>query len=87
MFGVLRFVRGVFGLLFGLQILGMLPILSWLQHPESVTGNMAALLLIKVLAALVCGALFFGLRALINRLYLRKHGVAHPTLANKRWAL
>jgi len=86
MFGFLRFVRGVSGLLFGMQIVGLLPILTWLKQPDAVTGSMLALVFIKVIALVVFGALFFGLRSLINWLYTKKHGTPHPALA-KMWAL
>lgn len=87
MFGLLRFIRGFCGLLFGMQIVGLLPVLTWLQQPDAVTGGMWAQVFIKVLALGLFGWLFFGLRSIINRLHTKKHGVPHPALAEKKWAL
>ena len=87
MFGFLRIVRGFFGFLIVLQIFGLVPVLTWLQQPSAVTGSMYGQLLVKVIFLLLFGGLFFGLRSVINRLHLKKHGVPHPTLAEKRWAL
>lgn len=86
MFGFLRFIRGFCGFLFAMQIIGLFPVLTWLQQPDAVTGNMLALVFIKVVALVIFGALFFWLRNLINRLYTRKHGTQHPALI-KQWAL
>lgn len=86
MFGFLRFIRGFCGFLFAMQIIGLFPVLTWLQQPDAVTGNMLALVFIKVVALVIFGALFFWLRNLINRLYTKKHGIQHPALI-KQWAL
>ena len=87
MFGLLRFIRGFCGLLFVMQIVGLLPVLTWLQQPDAVTDDMWAQVFIKVLALALFGSLFFGLRSIINRLHIRKHGVPHPALAEKQWSL
>lgn len=87
MFGILRLVRGSCAFVFGMQIVGLLPVLKWLQQPDAVTGGMWALVLIKVLAMALFGWLFFALRGLINRLHTKKRGVPHPALADKKWAL
>ena len=89
MFGILRLVRGFCGLLFGMQVIGVFPVLlKWLQQPDAVTGHMWGLVIIwKVLAMVLFGWLFFALRGLINRLHTKKHGVPHPALADKKWAL
>lgn len=87
MFGLLRLIRGICGFVFAIQITGLLPILTWLQQPDAVTGGLWAQVLIKVLALALFGWLFFWLRNIINRLHTKKHGVAHPALAEKKWAL
>lgn len=87
MFGLLRLIRGFCGFLFAMQIFGLLPVLTWLQQPDAITGGMWALVTIKVLALALFGWLFFGLRSIINRLHTKKHGVPHPVLAEKKWAL
>lgn len=87
MFGFLRLIRGLCGLQFVLQIVGLLPVLTWLQQPDAVTGGMWAQVLIKAITLALFGWLFFWLRGVINRLHTRKHGVPHPALAEKKWAL
>lgn len=86
MFGLLRLVRGFCGLLFGMQIVGLFPVLTWLQQPDAVAGGMMAHVFIKVVFLFVFGALFVGLRNLINRLHTKRHGTPHPSLVRK-WAL
>jgi len=87
MFGFLRFIRGFCGILFAWQIIGLFPVLTWLQQPDAATGEMWARVLIKVIAMALFGWLFFWLRNLINRLYAKKHSMPHPVLAEKKWAL
>lgn len=87
MFGLLRIVRAIAGLGFLFQLIGLLPVLTWLQDTSAVDGKMIAFLGIKILLALVFGAIFFGMRMLINWLHVKKDGKPHPVLANKRFAL
>lgn len=87
MFGLLRFIRGFCGFLFALQIIGLLPVLTWLQQPDAITGGMWAQVLIKAIALVLFGWLFFWLRGVINRLHTKKHGAPHPALTEKKWAL
>ena len=87
MIGLLRFIRGFCGFIFGWQVLGLLPVLSWVQQPDAITGSMVAVLLLKLVALVVFGSLFFALRRLINHLYEKKHGTPHPVLTEKKWAL
>jgi len=65
-----------------MQILHLLPVLSWLQQPGEITGGMWALALIKVAAMAVFGWLFFWLRSVINRLHTKTWGGA-PSLGCK----
>ena len=83
----LRVIRGFIGFLFVLQIFGVVIILTWLQQPNAVTGYVFGQLLFRVVVLLLFGGLFFGLRSVINRLHSKKHGVPHPVLAERRWAL
>jgi len=87
MFGLLRFIRGFCGFYFALQIFGLLPVFTWLQNPSAVTSGMWAHVFIKIILLALFGGLFFGLRKLINKFYLKKHGVLHPTLGDRKWAL
>ena len=75
MVGILRVVRGFIGLLWVLQSFGLVIALLWQQM--SIAG---------LVAYLLSGAAFFGLRSVINRLHLKKHGVRHPALAENPWA-
>ncbi len=82
----LRVVRILFGLMMGYQILGMMPILSWPLHPQIVTGEVIAQLVIKLFVLLIATLAFFGLRRLINWLYVRNVTNGELLLRSK-WAL
>jgi len=99
-FGLLRFFRAVCGLVFALQCLQVMEAAAWLSKvmepdawiskPEAVDVDMDlffVLFLIKAVVLAVSGLMFFWLRRVINRLHIRKHGVPHPALAEKEWAL
>lgn len=87
MFGFLRILRGIIGVIFALQIIGMLPALSWVQNPEAIGAHHLVMLAFKLLATAAFGAAFFGLRAFINWLHQKMRGTPHPALAVKRFAL
>lgn len=87
MFGILRIVRAIAGLGFFFQLIGLFPALTWLQDTSAVDSKMVAFMGIKILLALVFGAIFFGMRLLINWLHIKKDGEPHPALANKSFAL
>ncbi len=90
LFGLLRFIRGVFGFIFVLQLIHVIEAAASLLKPEAVNfdmGNFFALLLVKAAFFMAAGFLFFGLRWLINRIYINKYGIPHPSLAEKKWAL
>lgn len=86
LFAFLRIVRGICGFLFVLQVVGLLPVLTWLQQPSAVPLGAFAQVLVKVVALLLFAGLFFGLRNLINRLHTKRRGSPHPALV-KTWAL
>lgn len=87
LFNLLRIIRCFCGLIVVLQLIQLFPVLTWVTQPQAVTGNMMAILTIKVAAMIVFCGLFFGLRWLINHLHVRRYGVPHPTLALRKWAL
>lgn len=87
MIGLLRVMRGIVGFFVVLQIFGVVIILTWLQQPNLPTGYVLGQFIFRIVVLLMFGGLFFGLRSIINRLHTKKHGVPHPTLAEKRWAL
>ena len=86
MLGLLRFILGICGFVFALQVFHVIEAGVFLSKPESAgidMGGFFALLLIKVVFLGLCGFLFFWLRVFINRLYTKKHGIPHPALAEK----
>lgn len=90
MFGLLRFIRGICGFVFALQVIQVIEAVAWLSKPEAGgidMGKFFALVLIKVIVLGVSGFLFFWLRGVINSLHTKKHGTPHPALAGKKWAL
>lgn len=90
MFGLLRFIRGICGFMFALQVIHVLEAFAWLAKPEVIgvdMGKFFVLLLFKVVFLTIAGFLFFWLRGLINRLHMKKNGTPHPALAEKKWAL
>jgi hypothetical protein len=72
MYMLLRIIRGISGFIAGWQIIGLLPIFGWWQNIESVTSEMWALVIFKLFVLLVFGAIFFALRAPINKLHKKK---------------
>lgn len=84
----LRLIRGFAGFIAGWQIVGLLPILSWIANynPAADIENITTIIVMKSLSALLCFSVFFGLRSVINKLHLKRHGVQHPALV-KRWGL
>ena len=86
MYILLRLVRGFFGFIAAWQVLGLLPVFSWLQDIDAVNGNMMAILVVKILAMGMSFGVFFILRTLINKLHMKRHGTQHPALI-KKWAL
>jgi hypothetical protein len=86
MYTLIRLVRGFFGFVAAWQVLGLLPVLSWLQDIDAVNGNMMAILVVKILAMAMSFGAFFVLRTLINNLHMKRHGTQHPALI-KKWAL
>lgn len=77
----IRVVRGIAGLTAGYQIVGILPVITWLQDIDGVSGNMVAKLFIKVFILAIALLIFFGLRRVLNAIYVRKFNIPHPSLA------
>jgi len=91
MFFILRFVRGIFGAIFGILMLQVLvAVLTLVMNFESGAtdvGKVFALLLIQAVVMVTSGVIFLWLRKVINNLYEKKFGVPHPALAEKKWNL
>ena len=73
MFEILRFIHGFVVLIAAWQVLGLLPVLSWLQDLSAVNGHMMAILVLKLLVIVMSFGAFFGLRTLINKLHAKRH--------------
>jgi hypothetical protein len=61
-------LRIVTGFIAAWQIVGLLPVLSWLGNIESTTGDMWAIAFIKTVVLLICSALFVWLGRIKRRL-------------------
>jgi len=85
--GIVRWIRAFVGFFFWLQILGMLPVLTWIFSPTDISGEMIGMLFMKIATASIFWAVFYGLRILINDLHYRRYGSPHPILSRKKWAL
>lgn len=89
MFCFLRIVRGICGVVFCFQLVGLIPALTWVENPSALASEskFVFFLILKIIFALVFGAIFFGMRSLINHMHIKKYGIPHPTLAKKALAL
>ena len=81
LFIFLRLTRCVVGFVFGWQVVGLFPVLTWLYRPSDVSGDMVGMVAVKLVLMAAFGLLFFGLRRLIHWLHRRWYGVPHPALA------
>lgn len=82
-FILLRLIRAIAGLIFGWQIIGLFPALTWFSDISAITLDMYAMLSIKLLVLIWTGVMFFVLRKLINRLHNYWYGLPHPSLSKK----
>lgn len=80
-FLLLRMIRGIVGLIFGLQVIGIFPVLTWVSNPSAITENMIAMVALKIVVMVVAGGVFYGLRKYINWLHKRWYGTPHPALS------
>jgi len=79
-FGLLRIVRALFGLAgVGYALVGC----SSINNAQALGLEVG---IYRLGVAFGCLAVFGGMRWLINRLHLRRHGVPHPSL-KKDWSL
>lgn len=86
MYLLLRIVRAIFGFIFALQVIGLLPILTLISTPDEFTGKLLAVVTVKLVALLISGAVFFYGRFGINALHKKFKGEPHPSL-NSTWSL
>jgi len=86
MYMLLRVVRGLFGFIFALQIVGLIPVLSWFSDPSAITGALLAKVIIKLIALALTGCVFIYSRKAINALHTKFKGEPHPSLLGT-WSL
>lgn len=77
----LRLFRGIVGFIFGWQVIGLLPVLTWVSNPSAITGNMVAMVVLKVVVMIIAGGVFFGVRKYIHWLHKHWYGIPHPALS------
>jgi hypothetical protein len=82
-FTLLRSIRGVFGFIFGWQIVSLLPILTWFFQPASITDVMMAKVTVKIVIMVVFSLLFFLFGKIIHVLHNKWYGFPHPQLQKK----
>ena len=89
MIDLLRVVRGVVGIAFGLKVLGLfsdiIAFVGWLQNNPSYPNPLSSSSLDLVIL-LIAGAMFDGLRTLINRIHAKRSGSTVLVLP-QRWSL
>jgi len=79
-FGFLRLIRGIMGFIFGLQIISLLPVISWFSDPSAINGNMIVRVVVKIIVLFLSGFLFFYMRKIIHRIHCYWYGCQHPSL-------
>lgn len=75
-------MRVLWGIFFILQIFGIFASLVWLGRSSE--SRDIILFLLRILALVVSGKIFFWLRGVIDRLHLKRYGVPHPSFAPKK---
>lgn len=80
MIGLLRFIRAIAGIVFGWQLLGILPLLSWIGNIQAITSQMQSVAFLKLTLLITSAIIFFPLRGVINRMHIKEHGVPHPAM-------
>lgn len=80
MFGVLRFIRALFGFAAALYALRILVSVG-------ARGQiMLETLIVELVFIGLCSGVFFGMRKLINKMHIKRFNTPHPALINK-WGL
>lgn len=65
---IIRIIRIFAGLIAAWQVLGLLPVVTWLQNLDGVNGSMWATVFIKLLVLLLAGGTYFWLGKVKNRI-------------------
>ena len=85
---LLRIIRGLAGAIFlssAIQVKSFL--LTSIFAFDEIQNRHVNLAVLQFKVAVIFGVLFFGLRPLINRIYLKKHGTFHPSLSKGKFHL
>lgn len=77
---LLRAFRALIGLVFLWQLLGLLPVFTWISDPSAVSPDMMAAVTLKGIVALISGFAFAKLGRVINSLYSAWLGEDYPRL-------
>jgi len=65
---ILQLTRAICWVVAAWQVIGLLPVLTWLGNPSAVTAGMMAMVVIKGLLLAICIAAAWGLRKAITRM-------------------
>ena len=88
---LLRIIRGVIGFLFAIALLGVIDALVafirfFINQQGFEAGVVIVIFLTKLVFSIILGLIFFGMRLLINKIYIRKTKQNIPIL-QKKWSL
>ncbi len=76
----LRLLRAIAGIVFAWQVIGILPVATWVFENSAISEGMVAMLLLKAAILGIAGVTFFGTRKYIHWLHIRWYGTPHPAL-------
>jgi hypothetical protein len=81
----LRIVRGIVGFIAVWQVLSLLPVVTWLASPGTITSAMVLVVSVKAILLVLFAVTYFVMKDVINKLHARK-GSPHPVL-HSQWSL
>jgi hypothetical protein len=81
----LRVIRGIVGFIALWQVISLLPVITWIANPGSITSAMVLVVSVKAILLVAFGATYFAMRDLINKRHART-GSRHPVLTSQ-WSL
>lgn len=88
MIALLRIIRGLVGFILMINVIGIITflvrgIMFMLNKLFTQAGMSLGLAIIYLLISIVLGLIFFGLRVLINNMYIKKTGQDVPLLQKR----
>ena len=81
----LRIVRGIAGFIALWQVLSLLPVMTWIATPGSITSAMVLVVSVKAILLVLFATTYFAMGDLINKRHA-KTGSRHPVLSSQ-WSL